>query len=108
MKDFISQDQIIRQVSKKTGFSLWALKETLNALNDVIIENMLTATPDQPSEMRLFPGWRLGAKILPEREAKDPRSGETIITSEKFSPYCRFEQNYRNKINRINDNPQEK
>ena len=107
MKDFISQDQIIRQVKEKTGFSLWSLKEALNALEEVIVENMLTATPEQPSEIRLFPGWRVGAKILPEREAKDPRNGETIITPEKFSPYCTFEQYYRKKINKMTDNPQE-
>ena len=107
MKDFISQDQIIRQVRDKTGFSLKALKEAFDALEEVIVENMLTATPEQPSEIRLFPGWRVGAKILPEREAKDPRNGATIITPEKFSPYCSFEQYYRHKINKMINEPQE-
>jgi hypothetical protein len=32
MKDFISQDQIIRQVRDKTGYSLKALKEAFDAL----------------------------------------------------------------------------
>lgn len=107
MKDFINQDQIIRQVRDKTGFSLKALKETFDAIDDVIVENMLTATQEHPSEIRLFPGWRVGAKILPEREVRDPRNGEKVITPEKFSPYCTFEQYYRQKINNVNDEPQE-
>ena len=107
MKNYVTQDQIIRQVKDKTGYSLKALKEAFDALEEVLVENMLEATEEQPSEIRLFHGWRIGAKILPEREAKDPRNGQTIITPRKFSPYCTFEQYYRQKINKMNEESQE-
>ena len=106
MKEFVTQDQIIRQVKEKTGYSLKDLKEAFDALEEVLLENMLSATDESPSEIRLFHGWKIGAKVLPEREAVDPRNGEKIITPRKFSPYCSFEQYYRQKINKI-ENTQE-
>lgn len=95
----MSQDQIIRAVAKKTGFSQAALREALVALEEVIIENMQTATFENPSEMRLFAGWKLGAKRLPERMVFNPQNGSRVMTKEKIVPYCSFIDTFRKKIN---------
>ena len=63
---------------------------------------MNMATLDEPSEARLFFGWKIGAKRLPEREARDPRNGETVVSPEKITPYCHFAQNFKRKINDYN------
>jgi len=99
IKDFVNQDQIIREIKERTGFSIGALKEAFDALEEVIIEHMQTATLEQPSEIRLFHGWKLGAKRWPDREMIDPRNGEKIISPEKITPYCSFSIGFRDKIN---------
>lgn len=99
IKDFVNQEQIIREIKDKTGFSIAALKEAFDALEEVLIEHMQTATLEQPSEVRLFHGWKIGAKKWPEREMKDPRNGEKILTPERLTPYCSFSIGFRDKIN---------
>ena len=99
MKSFVSQSDIIEELHNRTDIYRKDLRFILDALEDVIIDMMSRANKENPSEIRLFHGWKLGAKILPEREAKNPKTGETIIIPEKMSPYCRFEQTFKKKLN---------
>lgn len=99
MKKFINQDDVIDVLNAKTGFFKKDLRLVMEALEETLVEYMATATLDQPSEIRLFHGWKIGAKVLPEREAKDPRNGADIITPEKLSPYCKFETTLKAKLN---------
>ena len=101
MKKFINQDDIIDELHNKTEFYKKDLKFVMESLEEVIMEMMTGATDGKPSEIRLFHGWKLGAKVLPERESKNPRTGEKIITSEKLSPYCSFEQSFKKKLNNM-------
>lgn len=98
MKDFINQEQIIREVGERTGFGKKYLKEAFDAMLDIIEEHMMEATIEQPSEIRLFHGWKLGAKRWPERTMIDPRNGQSINVPSKITPYCSFETSYKNKI----------
>ena len=40
----------------------------------------------------------IGGNRVPEREAKDPRTGETIISPEKVIPYAVFKPSVRLKL----------
>jgi len=97
----MKQDDIIAELKERTGFYKKNIQELLDALDDIIIENMNTADYDEPSEMRLFSGWRLGAKKVPERQSYDPRNRDKIITPEKLIPYCQFKQSFRQRINKL-------
>lgn len=96
----MDQKDIIDELKERTGFYKKNIKELLDALDDIIIENMNMATYDEPSEIILFSGWRLGAKRVPERPYCDPRNREEIITPEKVIPYCKLKQSYRQRINK--------
>lgn len=99
MKSFISQNDVIDELHKETNILKKDLRFVLDALENVIMNMMTRAEKDQPSEIRLFHGWKLGAKILPERESKNPKTGEKVVTPEKISPYCHFEQSFKKKLN---------
>lgn len=104
---YMTQKDVIDELSERTGFYKRELKVVFEELDDIIVEAMNTATFDEPSEIRLFSGWRLGAKRLPERPYCDPRDRSEIITPEKLIPYCKFKQSYRNRINALEDENEE-
>ena len=99
MKSFISQNDVIDELHKETNILKKDLRFVLDALENVIMNMMIRVENDQPSEIRLFHGWKLGAKILPERESKNPKTGEKVVTPEKISSYCHFEQSFKKKLN---------
>jgi nucleoid DNA-binding protein len=101
ISNYMTQKDVIDELKARTGFYKHNIKDVLDALEDIIIEHMNAATFDEPSEMRLFHGWRLGAKRMPERPYCDPRDRSEIITPEKVIPYCKFKQSFRDRINEI-------
>lgn len=96
----MDQKDIVNELNERTGFYKKNIRTLLDALEDIIIENMNMATYDKPSEIALFTGWRLGAKRVPERPYCDPRNREEIITPEKLIPHCKLKQSFRQRINR--------
>lgn len=102
ISNYMTQDDVIDELKNRTGFYKNNLRDVFDALDDIIVEHMNTATVEEPSEMILFKSWRLGGKRLPERESKDPRDGSKIITKEKVVPYCKFKQSFKDRVNRFN------
>ena len=100
VKSFMTQDDVIDELKERTGFYKKNIRDVLEALDDIILEHMNTATYDEPSEMRLFKGWRLGAKRIPARQSYDPRNRDEIVTPEKLKPYCQFKNSYKQRINK--------
>ena len=96
---YMTQDDVIDELKDRTGFYKNNLRDVFDALYDIIIEHMNTATVEEPSEMILFKSWRLGGKRLPEREVKDPRDGQLVMTKEKVVPYCKFKKSFKNRLN---------
>ena len=96
---YMVQDDVLTELKDRTGFYKKDIQVVLDALEEIIMEHMHTATLEQPSEMRLFKGWRVGAKFTPERESIDPRDRSVITTPEKFIPYCKFKQSFRDRMN---------
>lgn len=96
----MTQKDVIDELKIRTGFYKTNIKQLLDELNDIIIENMNMATYDEQSEIILFPGWRLGAKRVPERVWREPQNGGTTITPEKLIPHCKLKQSFRQRINR--------
>ena len=96
----MDQKDVINELKIRTGFYKTNIKQLLDALEDIIVENMNMATYDEMSEIVLFKGWRLGAKRVPEREWREPREGGTTITPEKLIPHCKLKQSFRQRINR--------
>ena len=97
----MKQKDIISEIKLRTGYNKKDIRVVFEVLDDIIVENMNMATYDEPSEMILFHGWRLGARRLPDREWREPRFGGTTITPAKLIPYCKLKQSFRDRINKL-------
>ena len=99
MERIMQRKELVDELAERTGFYKHNIDTILDALDDVIVENMSTAKEDDPSEIRLSLGFIFGGRYSPAHEAKDPRNGATIMTPAKYIPYARFKPSFRKKIN---------
>ncbi len=98
MKQIIKKDDLVNELAERTNFYKKNMLDVVEALADIILENMQTASFDQPSELHLRHGVIIGGRRVPKREAKDPRTGETIMSPEKVIPYATFKPSVRQKL----------
>lgn len=96
----MKRKELVDELSARTGFYKKNIDEILAALDDVIVENMSTATKTKPSEVHLSVGCVIGGKYSPKRQVRNPRSGEMVTTPAKYIPYAKFKTSFRQKINK--------
>lgn len=99
MERVLKKEQLVEILAERTGFFKKNIRTMLDVLDDVIVENMSTATKKEPSEICLSLGFVFGGRYSPRREVRDPRTGEKVMTPAKFIPYARFSPHFRKKIN---------
>lgn len=100
MERIMQKEQLIDELSSRTKFFKHNIKSMLDALDDIIVENMSMATEDEPSEIRLSLGFVFGGRYRPEQLVKDPRNGEMVVSAARIIPYAKFSPNFRKKINK--------
>lgn len=98
MKRVMNRDDLARALAEKTGFYVKNMTDVTVALEEIVLENLQTATFDEDSELLIAPGVVIGGRRVPAREAKDPRTGEMILSPEKVIPYATFKQSIRQKL----------
>ena len=94
----MKKPELIDELAERTGFFKYNMKDVVDALADIIEEHFKTAEIGKDSELHLAPGVVLVGKRKPAGEAKDPRTGETIISPEKVIPGAVFKQSIRQKL----------
>lgn len=100
MERVLKRKQLVDELSARTGFYKHNIDTILDALDDVIVENMSAATKTEPSEIHLSHGFVFGGRYSPKHEVRDPRNGNTVMTPAKYIPYARFKTSFRQKINK--------
>jgi len=100
MERVLKRKQLVDELAKRTNFYKHNLNEILDALDDIIVENMSMATKTEPSEIHLSLGFVFGGRYTPKREVRDPRNGNVVMTPAKYIPYARFKTSFRKKINK--------
>ena len=100
MERILKRKQLVDELSERTGFYKYNVEAMLDALDDIIVENMSTATKTDPSEVHLSHGFVFGGRFSPKRQVRDPRNGEMVMTPAKYIPYARFKTSFRQKINK--------
>lgn len=94
----MKKQELVDELSARTGFFKKHMREVADALSDIITEHFETAEIGADSELHLAPGVVLVGKRKPAGEAKDPRTGEMIISPEKVIPSATFKQSIRLKL----------
>lgn len=100
MNRVMKKEDLVDELSLRTNFYKCNIKVILDALDEIIVENMSTATKKEPSEIHLSLGFVFGGRYSPKHEVRDPRTGEKVMTPAKYIPYARFSPNFRKKINK--------
>ena len=98
MERIMKKPELAEELAARTGFYKKNAKEFVDALSDIIIEHFETAEFGADSELHLAPGIVLKGTRKPKGEAKDPRTGEIIISPEKVIPSAVFKQSVRLKL----------
>ena len=98
MERIMKKSELVDELSTRTGFFKKNMREVVDALSDIIEEHFLTAELGADSELHLAPGVVLVGKRKPAGEAKDPRTGEMIVSPEKVIPSATFKQSIRLKL----------
>lgn len=98
MERIMKKQEIIDEIASRTGFFKCNVKDMVEAYSDVIIEHFQTAEIGADSEFHLAPGIVITGTRKPAGEAKDPRTGEVIISPEKVIPKATFKQSVRQKL----------
>lgn len=98
MERIMKKPGLIEELARRTGFYKKNMKEVVEALSDIVEEHFQTAEFGADSELHLAPGVVLVGKRKPVGEAKDPRTGEIIISPEKVIPSAIFKQSIRKKL----------
>lgn len=98
MERIMKKPELTDEIAARTGFFKCNVKEMVEAYSDIIIEHFQTAEFGADSELHLAPGVVLKGTRKPAGEAKDPRTGENIISPEKVIPSAVFKQSVRLKL----------
>jgi nucleoid DNA-binding protein len=98
MERIMKKSELVDELAARTGFFKKNMKEVVDALADIIEEQFQTAEFGADSELHLAPGVVLKGTRKPAGEAKDPRTGEMIISPEKVIPSATFKQSIRLKL----------
>lgn len=98
MGQIIKKDELVDLLAEKTSFYKQNMRLVANALEEIVLESLQAATFEEDSELHIAKGVRICARRVAEREAKDPRTGETIVSPEKTIPYAVFTPSVRKKL----------
>ena len=98
MERIMKKEQLACELAERCGFYKYNMRTVVDELSNIIIEHFNTATFDEPSELHLAPGLVITGVRVPERESKDPRTGEKVLSPEKVIPKATFKQSLRLKL----------
>mgnify|MGYP003311619788 CR=1 FL=1 len=98
MKRIMKKPELVDELAARTGFYKRNMKEVVDALADIVIEQLQTATFEEDSELHISPGVLICGKRKPEQESIDPRDRSVIMTPEKVIPYAVFKPTARLKL----------
>lgn len=98
MKRVMKKEDLACELAERCGFYKKNMRDVVNALSDIIIEQMQTAEFDKDSELHLAPGVVICGQRKPQQESIDPRNRSVITTPEKVVPYAVFKPSVRLKL----------
>ena len=80
----MNKTDLIKTVAEKTGFTQKDVKTVMETLQDVVFATIKT------EEVKLMDGVTLSSKVVPQRTARNPKTGAEIVVPEHIAPKCKF------------------
>ena len=91
----VTQEMLVKQLSEKSGYYQKDVRALLHCLNDVVLECFGEVSDDEDISIQLVQGVKIGCKVMPERNRKDPRDLSDIVCKAQTKPFAKFSQNFR-------------
>ena len=98
MERIMKKPELVDELAARTGFYKKNMKEVVDALADIVIEQLQTAEFDKDSEFHIAPGVIICGKRKEQQESIDPRDRSVVTTPEKVVPYAVFKPSVRLKL----------
>ena len=98
MERIMKKPELVDELAARTGFYKRNMKEVVDALANIVIEQLQMATFEEDSELHISPGVLICGKRKPEQESIDPRDRSVVVTPEKVVPYAVFKPSARLKL----------
>ena len=87
----MTRTEYIKAVAEKAEMTQKAVKEVLDVMQEVVYTEMKNG-----EEVKIFDSVTLLGKEVPEREARNPQTGETIVVPEHLAPKAKFGSGIKN------------
>jgi DNA-binding protein HU-beta len=83
--------EFIKAVAEKAEMTQKATKEVLEVMQEVVYAEMAKG-----EEVKIFDSVTLLGKEVPEREARNPQTGDTIVVPAHLAPKAKFGTGIKN------------
>ena len=87
----MTRTEYVKAVAEMLGTTQKATKEFLEAAQEVAYAEMAKG-----EEVKIFDSVTLVGKLVPQREARNPQTGSTIIVEEHLAPKAKFGSGIKN------------
>lgn len=90
----VSNKDFVRQISNRTGFAQSDIKKVVDAMYDVVVENV-----KECNEVKLMSGLSICGVIRDARIGRNPRTGESVNIPAKICCKAKIGEGIKNVIN---------
>lgn len=96
----MKKPELAEELAARTGFYKKNMREVVDALADIVLENLQTAgvKDDEHSELHIAPGVLICGRRVLAHESINPQDRSTVMTPEKVIPYAEFKPSIRQKL----------
>lgn len=96
----MKKPELAEELAARTGFYKKNMREVVDALADIVLENLQTAgvKDDEHSELHIAPGVLICGRRVLSHESINPQDRSTVMTPEKVIPYAEFKPSIRQKL----------
>jgi nucleoid DNA-binding protein len=100
MERIMKKPELAEELAARTGFYKKNMREVVDALADIVLENLQTAgvKDDEHSELHIAPGVLICGRRVLAHESINPQDRSTVMTPEKVIPYAEFKPSIRQKL----------
>ena len=100
----VTRDEMVRKLSAKSGSAMKDIREVLRCMDEVVFEELCSATPEDEVQIQLVTGIKCGCKIIPARDMLHPKTKEPIFVEETAKPFVKVSKAYKFKLKEAYDN----
>lgn len=98
MERIMKKEELATELAIRCKFYKKNMRDVVDALADIILENLQMAEVGEDSQLILAPGVIIGGRRVPEHESINPKDRSVCITPEKVIPYAEFKPSIRQKL----------